>query len=126
MPEAQSASAAREPRGENEGRGRVRPPAVFYIGFETTQEGREYSLRVAGGLEPRLFVMLIPHEAFASRAARYQDAPDLCYGKLQRQLTADPDLLPGPRVVLTAEELLDYRIARDRRPQGRKRRAPVS
>ena len=68
----------------------MRPPAVFYVGFETTREGREYTLRVSDGVAARLFVLLITHEAFASRAARFQDAPDLCFGKLQRELVADP------------------------------------
>lgn len=106
------------------GAGKARPPAVFYVGFETTREGREYTLRVSDGVAARLFVLLITHEAFASRAARFQDAPDLCFGKLQRELVADPDLLPGSRLELTAQELLDYRAAGERRPPGRKRRQP--
>jgi len=100
-----------------------RPPAVAYLGFRTTEAGREYSLRVTGGLAPRLFVLLITHEVFASREARFQDAPDLCFARLQRDLAADPGLLPGPRLVLTAHELLEYRDARERRSPGRKRRS---
>jgi hypothetical protein len=95
---------------------------VRYLGFRTTADGREYSLRVTDGLEPRLFVLLITHEVFASREARFQDAPDLCFAKLQRDLVADPGLLPGPRLVLTAQELLEYRDARERRSPNRARR----
>ena len=51
--------------------GKLRPPAVRYLGFRTTADGREYSLRVAGELELRLFVLLITHEVFASREARF-------------------------------------------------------
>ncbi len=71
--------------------------------------------------EPRFFVVLIPHEAFASRQARFQDAPDLCFAKLQRELLANPDLAPGASLVFTAQELLDYRTVRDHRPPGRQR-----
>jgi hypothetical protein len=99
-----------------------RQPAVRYLGFEITAEGREYSLQVTNGLEPRTFVLLVTHEAFASRQARYQDAPDLCYRKMGRELGLDPDLLPGAPLQLTSEELLDYRSARDYVAPGRKRR----
>jgi hypothetical protein len=102
-------------------RGKPRPPAVCYLGFRTTADGREYSLRVSDGLEPRFFVLLIRHQVFAAREARFQDAPDLCFARLQRDLAADPDLIPGPRLVLTAEELREYRNARERRPPVRKR-----
>lgn len=93
-----------------------------YLGFRTTADGREYWLRVSDGLEPRLFALLIGHEFFASREARFQDAPDLCFARLQRDLLANPGLLPGARVVLTAREILEYRDAREKRPPGRKRR----
>lgn len=105
---------------------RKRPPAVSYLGFRTTDEGREYSLRAGGDSEPRLFVMLIRHEVFTSRQARFQDAPGLCFTKLQRALEADPELLPGARLVLTTEELFDYRAARETRAPERRRRAPAS
>ncbi len=101
-----------------------RAGAVSYLGFRTTCDGREYALRV-GGLEPRFFVLLITHEAFAARQARFQDAPDLCFGKLQRELAAHPDLLPGLRIVLTDDELLQYRKAREKPNVGGKRRAPA-
>ena len=103
-----------------------KPPAVRYLGFRTTAAGREYTLRATDDLETRLFVLLIPHEVFASRAARYQDAPDLCFARLQRDLVADPGLPAGPRLVLTARELLEYRDALERRAPGRKRRSPAS
>lgn len=93
-----------------------------YLGFRTTAEGREYSLRVSDGLAPRFFVLLITHEAFASREARFQDAPDLCFARLGRDLMADPGLLPGPRLVLTAQEIFDYRVAQEKRLPSRRKR----
>ncbi|MFN7942440.1 MAG: hypothetical protein U0X73_12650 [Thermoanaerobaculia bacterium] len=77
---------------------------------------------MTSALEPRYFVLFISHAAFAARQTRFQDAPDICFGKLQRALAADPDLLPGAPMALTTEELLDYRETRERKPAGRKRR----
>jgi hypothetical protein len=105
---------------------KLRLPAVSYVGFRTTDDGREYTLRVSDGLTARLFVLLVTREAFAARELRFQDAPDLCFGKLQRELEADPDLLPGARLVLTTRELLDYRHAQERKPATRTRRPAAS
>jgi hypothetical protein len=101
--------------------GSMRPPAVCYLGFRTTTDGREYTCRVTDGLGPRTFVLLIPHQAFSSREVRFQDAPDLCFARLQRELVADPDLVPSSLLVLTAQELLEYRNVREHRTSGRKR-----
>ena len=86
----------------------ARQPIVRYVGFRSTSEGREYTMRVADGLSSRDFVLLITHRAFAARETRFQDAPDVCSGKLRRALAADPDLLPGARMAVTAQDLLDY------------------
>lgn len=86
----------------------ARQPIVRYVGFRSTGEGREYTMRVADGLSSREFVLLITHRAFAAREARFQDAPDVCSGKLRRALAADPDLLPDARMAVTAQDLLDY------------------
>lgn len=108
-----------EPGGKKRG---TKAPVVHYLGFRTTAEGREYTLRVRDGLESRLFQMLITHADFASRLARFQDAPDLCFTKLQRDLEADPRLLPGPAAVLTARDFLDYHHAREKRSPAPRRR----
>jgi hypothetical protein len=101
----------------------TRPASVRYLGFRTTDDGREYTLRVDGEGEPRLFTMVIPHAAFTSRRARYQDAPDLCFNKLQRELAANAELLQGPQLVVTSADLDDYREAQTRRSPDRKARA---
>ncbi len=105
---------------------RRRPPKLRYLGFCATDEGREYSLQVTGEEEPRLFLLFIRREAFASRQVSFQDAPDLCFAKLQRELQADPDLLPGTRRVVTDEEFLLYRDSRTVRAPGRRRGSPRS
>jgi hypothetical protein len=87
----------------------ARQPIVRYVGFRSTGEGREYTMRVADGLSSREFVLLITHRAFAAREARFQDAPDVCSVKLRRALADEPDLLPGDCIAVTAEDLLEYR-----------------
>jgi hypothetical protein len=82
---------------------------VRYVGFRATTRGREYTMHVADGLSSREFVLLITHQAFADREARFQDAPDVCSGKLRRVLAADPSLMPGDCMAVTAQDLLDYR-----------------
>lgn len=101
---------------------RSKTPTISYLGFRATADGREYALRVTDGVTPRFFVLLITHEAFASHEARYQDAPDLCFSKLSRDLEADPDLVPVPRVEVTVRELREYGAARERPSPGPKRR----
>jgi hypothetical protein len=101
---------------------RSRPPAVQYLDFRTTAQGREYLLRALGSEEPRLFVLLIPDEAFASRAIRFQDGPDLCFRHLMRELTADPDLLPSQSMLVSAAEIGEYRAGREQPTQERRGR----
>lgn len=105
---------------------RPKPAALCYLGARTTGEGREYALRVSGLIAPRVFRLLIPHEAFASRLTRFQDAPDLCFAKLQRELAADPDLPSEQPLVLTTQDLAEYRSAHEKRPESRKRARPAT
>jgi hypothetical protein len=67
---------------------------MSYLGFRTTSEGREYTVRVSSTAAVREFVLFIAHASFASGDARFQDAPDLCFVRLRRELAADPGLLP--------------------------------
>jgi len=101
-----------------------RPESVRYLGFESATDGRRYKLQVGAGDGARVFVFVIPHAAFAAREARFQDAPDLCFARLQRELESDAALVPGPPLVLTSVDFADYR---DRQAKGsgeRKRRRP--
>jgi hypothetical protein len=101
----------------------TRPASLRYVGFESTKEGREYTLAVDGEGESRVFVLVILHAAFAARQARFQDAPDLCFAKLQRQLAAEPALVPRSRVVLTSSDLAEYRETQTKRVPERRSRA---
>ena len=101
-----------------------RPLTIRYLGFECTSEGRSYRLRVDAGLEtPRLYTVAIPNEAFATRRARFQDAPELCFERLQRELEANAELPVGARLVITTDDLDRYRDSQTRR-SDKKPRAP--
>jgi hypothetical protein len=100
----------------------VRAASIRYMGFECTSAGRSYSLRVDGGGDPRLFTVTIPNEAFESRKARFQDAPELCFARLQRELLSNADLPDGLAFVITPAEIDEYRDAQLRRSPDRKTR----
>jgi hypothetical protein len=102
----------------------IRPPSLRYLGFESKISGREYRLQVDSEGPIRVFHVVIPHAAFTAREARFQDAPDLCFARLQRDLEADSSLEPGPPIVLTSADLADYRDRQSRRTPERKRRRP--
>jgi hypothetical protein len=102
-----------------------RPLIVRYGGFRATARGREYTMHVADGLSSREFVLLITHQAFADREARFQDAPGVCSGKLRRVLAADPGLLPGDCMAVTTQDLADYRGDHSSPVKKRERAKPV-
>jgi hypothetical protein len=85
-----------------------RLPIVRYMGFRATAAGREYTMQVVDGASLREFVLLITHNSFAAREARFQDAPDVCSGLLRRALVADPELVPGACMAVTSQQLLAY------------------
>ncbi len=95
--------------------------SLRYMGFRCTEEGREYEVRVDGEGGPRVFLLLIPYPAFNDRQARFQDAPDVCFSKLQRELAADAGLRPGAPLVVSAADLSEYRERQTKRPAERKR-----
>src|SRR5262249_32306392 len=88
-------------------------PAVEYVGFTTRGAAREYTLRVrqAAGEDPLQFTLVIPTAAFTSHRVRYQDGPEICFLKLQRELVACADGVPGARLTVTDAELEEYRTA---------------
>jgi hypothetical protein len=97
---------------------------IHYVGFRTTEAGREYTLH-AIGTSPRTFVVLITHRAFATGQARFQDGPDICCAKLSRVLAQEAPGAPdsGRQLEFTKEELLEYRDAHSG-PSPRKRTRP--
>jgi hypothetical protein len=85
---------------------------VQYVGFEAKTLVREYTFQVRlPADEPREFTLTIANEAFGSRRVRYQDAPDVCSLKLQRELTTYANHPPKSHFRVTDAELDDYRLA---------------
>jgi hypothetical protein len=85
---------------------------VQYVGFKAKPLVREYSFTVReSATEPRDFTLTIANEAFDSRRARYQDAPDICSLKLRRELTTYANNPPKNHFRISDAELEDYRIA---------------
>jgi hypothetical protein len=101
-------------------------PSIRYLGFEATGQGRQYAFQVEGEPGPRVFRFVIPHAAFARRSARFQDAPDLCFSRLQRDLEQDAGLVPGPSRVLTEVDLAEYRDRQVKHGTQRKRRGQAA
>jgi hypothetical protein len=97
-----------------------------YIGFITQGEQREYTLRLRRPDGPQeTFVLAIPLEAFLSRRVRFQDAPDICFRKLQRALIETPEVRPPLVQSVSDTELEDYRQATAPRAPVRRAKPPV-
>jgi hypothetical protein len=83
-------------------------PTVEYVGFRSSAERREYMLRSRIGADIREYTIGIAHSAFATRRARFQDGPEICYLRLLRELEATENA-PGERdFTITDAELFDY------------------
>ncbi len=83
---------------------------VQYVGFEAKSLVREYTFQVRDAVgEPREFTITIANEAFDAHRARFQDAPDICSLKLQRELATYSNHPPKNHYRITDAELEDYR-----------------
>jgi hypothetical protein len=87
-------------------------PQIEYVGFVSDGDSRHYTLRIRLPQgETRDVVFVIRNEAFLARRLRYQDAPEVCYLKLQRVLAGDGEgPLPSPQDV-SDEDLEAYRLS---------------
>lgn len=89
------------------------PMSIKYTGFQVQLHGRDYSYYVLNPpLDSRHFTFTISHEAFAEKHFLYQDAADLCYQKLQRELlteTGEPPLPLQSHCIVSDQELEMYR-----------------
>jgi hypothetical protein len=95
--------------------------SVEYQDFAAGEATREYHLRVRRGTQLYQFTVAIPNEAFLSGRVRYQDAPDICYLKIRREIAAcGEDGLPARALRMTDRELEEYRVAHSRRTPGRR------
>jgi hypothetical protein len=87
------------------------PLSIQYAGFQVQPHGRDYAYYV---LDPpaasRRFTYTISHQAFTERRILYQDAAELCYQKLQRELLAETGEWPlRPHCIVSDQELDAYR-----------------
>jgi hypothetical protein len=99
---------------------------IEYIGFTVNSETREYTLRArhAGG-EYHDFTLAISNEAFLDHRVRYQDAPDICFLKLKREMIECGDALPVLFLSVTDVELREYVEAHTPKPKKRFEREPA-
>jgi hypothetical protein len=85
---------------------------VEYVDFTATEAAREYRLRVRQGADVHHVTVAIPNEAFLSGRVRYQDAPDICFLKIQRELAdSEEGAPPTPSLEMTDQELEEYRVS---------------
>lgn len=98
---------------------------VEYIGFTVNEAKREYKLRVKRlGGEYEAFTLAISNKAFLAHRVRYQDAPDICFLKLQRELVACGDAPLEAHYEVTDAELEDYRVAHTPKPNKNRPKVP--
>lgn len=86
---------------------------IQYVGFEAKAVRREYSYRIVDPRSgERTVVLTIANEAFLARRVRYQDAPEICYRKLQRELEAETTEHPmAKRFAVSDTDLSEYQAA---------------
>ena len=95
-------------------------PKSQYLGFTVTDDARVYQLRVSRpDGESHDFRLHISNRAFLANRVRYQDAPEICFLKLERELIASGDSLPASRLQVTDAELADYRETHTKKPLRR-------
>ena len=83
---------------------------VEYTGFESKLTAREYAFTVhEQAREDTCYTLTILNEAFISRRARYQDAPEICSQRLHRELDAHANHPPATNFSITEADLDDYR-----------------
>ncbi len=92
------------------------PAHLEYMGFKAQKSTREYALRVREvGEEVRDFTIVIDNAAFLTNRVRYQDAPEICFLRLQRELNAGKE--PSRTLKITDAELEEYRVAHSPKPK---------
>ena len=98
---------------------------IEYLGFTVNESTREYRLRAKQpGGEFQAFTLSISNEAFLAHRVRYQDGPDICFLKLQRELIACGDTLPALHHDVTDAELEDYRATHTPKPNKNRPKVP--
>lgn len=98
---------------------------IQYIGFQPNSRGRDYSYRVVDPkTETREFTVTISNQDFTERHVPYQDAADICYQKLQRELAAETPEQPLRRRFAVSDQ--DFEAYREKYRPTKRRGARVS
>jgi hypothetical protein len=100
-------------------------PKSEYLGFTVNNTSRVYRLRIRQEGESHEFALAIPIRAFLTNQVRYQDAPEICFLKLERELMANTDSLPPTHLQVSDTELDEYREAHKKKPLGRRSKLPA-
>jgi hypothetical protein len=101
-------------------------PRSEYLGFTVNDTSRMYRLRVkqVSG-EDRIFTLTIANRAFLEQRVCYQDAPLICFLRLERELLACGDSEAATHLRITDTELAEYREAYTKKPPLLRPRKPV-
>ncbi len=92
-------------------------PKSEYVGFTVNERSRVYELRVSQpNGEFRHFSVSISNRAFLKHRVRYQDAPVICFLKLERELEARGQDKAQSKMRITDAELAEYLESHERRP----------
>ena len=82
-----------------------------YMGFKSTTQGREYAFHVRfSSQDHRDYTVIIASEAFTSRGVIYQDGPNLCSSRLNRELIANPNVPTGTSFLIDQKEIADHKV----------------
>ena len=98
--------------------------SIRYLGFESTDDAREYSLVIRQGEISSRVTVRILHAAFADRRTRYPAGPDISFLKVQHELALHDNQPPDEALLVTDSELAAYRSAHEKQP-GRRARPAV-
>jgi len=80
-----------------------------FVGFQVMSLVREYRFSVREpSNEVREYTVTIANEAFVSHRARYQDGPDICLSRLNRELASNANHPDATEFAVTDLELADY------------------
>ena len=96
---------------------------VEYVGFTTRGANRVYTLRFRRGAEePKDVTVAIATAAFLARRVRYQDGPEICFLKLQKELLGAEEGRAFKELTVDDADLEDYKTAHTAKPPQRRGR----
>ena len=92
-------------------------PRSEYVGFTVNETARLYTLRVSQpDGQSRDFVLSISIKAFLRNEIPYQDAPAICFLKLERELEARGNENTATNIRITDAELAEFRESHEKKP----------